>query len=296
MTPEPDKGHAEVPKFDTNWKKLRDQIPSFFAPPGWKDSLDSIATFWKDSIPDQQEKLKRFSSALALNDVPTQELVYSREYFDNTKQQLSGLISGINEIATGNKLPWKQIKEFASSADELSTGEMQDDQVIAILEAIHETAELNLTPEEMRQRIAQHVFEEIFLLGEHRIYEYSAAESGDDIIDRTTQDSLEDEKSELISAIKKEPWNAKTIKENAKIYRTWRRVIQSDSNSIDPELVYDQFEELWKATKAEGISRKSALHILQLGEDIHEEFESGEAFDIDLTEFYEDEDDEDQDE
>ena len=110
------------------------------------------------------------------------------------------------------------------------------------------------------------------------------------MIDRSTQDPLESEKSELISTISGKPWTPKEQKLAAKTYRAWRKVILDDSNSIEPDNVYDQLEELWNAAKGEGITRKSALHFLQLGEDVYKEIENGEGFDIDLTDYLDEED------
>ena len=54
----------------------------------------------------------------------------------------------------------------------------------------------------------------------------------------------------------------------------------------------DSLEILWKATKGEGISKKSALDLLQLTEEIYWGLEEGRAFDIDLSEYEEEGDEE----
>ena len=284
------KNNFELPAFKGNWQKLRSLVPPIAV--DWEETLDSITTFQRDSAPQEQEKLKRFSTALALQNIPQLERDDTQEYFDNTKKWLTDYVSGINKVASGEKVEWAEVKSLASNAEEIRSGSGQDDQAIALLEAINETSELKLSPEAMRQRIAQSVFEEIFQVGTHRVLEYTAVDDGDDLIDRSTQDPLESEKRDLISTIQSNPWTAKEKKEALKTYRAWRKVILDDSNSIDPDEVYDEFEELWKATKGEGVTRKSALHFLQLGEDIYKELEDGGAFDIDLSDYYEEDVDE----
>lgn len=287
MTPEPKNEVVELPKFEGNWQKLRKLVPMFA--PNWKETLDTLTTFWRDSAPLEQEKLKRFSAALMLDDIPKLEIEDARVYFDNTRSCLADFVNGTNDVANDMKPKWGEIKSMATNAENLIDGSGQDDQAIALLEAINETADLGLTPEQIRQRIAQATFEEIFLVGTHRILEYTAVEDGDSLINRSTQDSLESEKSELISTLRSTPWTTKEQKTAAKTYRAWRKVILDDGNSIDPDEVYEQFEELWNAAKGEGVTRKSSLHFLQLGEDIYQEIDAGEAFDIDLTDYDDDE-------
>lgn len=291
MSPEKTTRNIGLPKYEGNWQKFRKLAPAIA--PGWEETLDSITVFWRDSAPQEQAKLQRFSSALLLKTVPKLEKKDAQAYFDDTKRGFSKFVDGISSVASDDKLKWAEVELLANHVEDIRLRSNQNDQAIALLEAISETAELKLTPEEIRKRIAQATFDEIFLVGTHRILEYTAVDSGDELVHRSTQDSLEVEKYELISTIRSQPWNAKEKKEATKTYRAWRRVILSDDNTIDPDNAYDQLEELWNATRGQGITRKSALHFLQLGEDIYREIESGGAFDIDLTEFYDDHEDED---
>jgi len=194
---------TEIPEFKRNWVKLKDQLPGFFHPFGWKDTVDTIALCWRDNSDNIQQRIGQLSQALTLEHIPQLELNDAVECCDNTKKDWAEFTAGIKSIVRGEKLKWGQMKKLAEIADNLAKfGQGRDEQAIALLRAINETHREGRTPEEIRRKIAQSAFDEIFQVGEYRILDYTGADSGDEVETRITQDGLLSEKDELVHALK----------------------------------------------------------------------------------------------
>jgi hypothetical protein len=272
----------EIPDYQTNWVKLKDQIP-MFAPRDWKTTLDNVALGWQNGEKEYKAALVGFAHALALPNVPDLERKDASEYRDNLSVAYKGFFEGVNKIASGEKLKWSQVKELAEKSDELVTaGKQEDEQTMALLTAISETHVEGRAPEEIRQKIAQHAFKEIFETGKYRALEWTGAEVDEEVSERTTQDYFNEEKDELVAALHSNLWTKDEEKMMRKIYSAWKRIAAEADNNVDPE-VADSLEDLWKATRGKNISNTSSLEILQLAEDIYQELEKGKGFDVDLN-------------
>ncbi len=281
MSPE----SSPVPNYERNWGKLKGTLPFFSNNINWEHSLDTITTFWRDIYPSSQERLDRFTNALNLPGIPKPELRDATEYLGETERIIQNFLTIITSLAADEKIEWSSIEGLAEELQGITGDNSAGDQAIALLEAISETRDLGLTPQKMRQRIAQHAFDEIFTTGEHRMYDYTGAEYGDDVVDRTTADPLRSEKHELISAIKSRPWNNRVNTKRKKSFKKWKDAINHGDNNIDYQVAED-LEELWEATQGRKVTRKSALYYLTLAEDIYVGLEQDGAFDVDLNDPY----------
>lgn len=286
----------EMPMFDKHEASINNLVPTnkeagLDSNDDIRETLDNIVYLWRDHAGVVSKTYKRLTDANSAESVPVQERNDASEYTAATREKWEDVRSTIQAAIDKQKVEWDKVKLSSENSVDLFTEDRRkNEQAIALLEAIQETTDLNLKPEEMRQRIAQWIFEEIFIEATYRMYGYSAAEVGEDIPDLTTQDPLEEEKSEIISAFHRKPWDKKKKKENSKTYRAWRKLILSEDNSVDPDEVYDIFEDLWQAANGEGVTRKSALHYLQIGEDIYQGLQKGEAFNIELADYWDEED------
>lgn len=290
-------GIDKLPNFKTNWETIKSQIPTGILPFGWSDTLDKITYCWKFKGSAISERVGRLSSATALEGLPKLERRDALEYLENSKKQWGEFSDGINAIVKGEKLKWDQIQQLADVAEGFGEeGEGEDEQATALLEVLNRVSKERKLSKRFRQKIAQHAFDEVFQVGDYRAMDYTGADDMEDVWDRTTQDPVGVESNELLAALNKKLWTTKERKERRKTYLSWRRAILDGDNSVDEE-VADDLEKLWNAAyKNEATTRNSALHFLQLGEDIYKDMEEGGAFDIDITEYREDEDDEDSEE
>ena len=281
---------ASLPDYEANNHKLRNQFPTLYLPDLYppsdcEETLNKVARGWYSGEKIYQETLGRYTKALALPNIPKLEMKDVGEYQTKFKSPYPDFIQGVTEISNGEKLKWKRVEELAELGDKIAMkGNAKDEQAIALLHAISETHKEGRTPEEIRQKIAQHAFNEIYSLGKYRILEWTGAEDGEPVGSRTTQDELSEEKDELVSALKANLWDAAKTEEMAKVYKDLRRVAKSDDNRVDISVI-DELEKLWNATQGKGLTKKSSLEILQLAENIYESYEKGGAFDIDLKEY-----------
>jgi hypothetical protein len=286
---------TEIPDYKTNWEKIRNQIP-FFPPENWEGSLDSICYAWKNNKKIDARML-RLSSALALTSIPEPEIREATMGLRDLQKERADLNSGTSAIAAGTKLKWEKVEQLAQIAEEFTGdgGFGLLDMNTAVLEAINQVAnEPQGLPKDFRQRIAQHAFGEIFQVGKYRELEYKGIDSyGEGPEQRTTQDSVELEKAELVSALRNKPWGVRKTNEMRKVYKEWRRAILVGDTGVDEEdMVADDLKSLWlAASKGAGTSKYSTQVFLSNAEGIYTAMESGGAFDIEPEE-YEEEGDE----
>jgi hypothetical protein len=287
-----DPGKAvEIPEYNKkNWAAFGDQLPKFLLPWGYKDTLETIARCWRDSHEIIDANLATTSSVLALPHVPDLERKDAAEYLNSTQVLWGSFAGKVTAIVQKTNFPWKEIKALAADAKTLTDGISEDDQAIALLRAISKRYEEFKDPRELRRKIAQHAFDEIFNTGDYHIYDYTGSDDGE-VASRTTQDTEPVEENELEAAIRSPLWNEETLGENRKMYLAWRRAALSDENDVDPR-VATQLTNLWNGIRGKGTENHSSLYYLQLAEDIYRGLEEGGAFDIDLNEYMEEGDDE----
>lgn len=277
---EPDK----LPEFtDENWRKFLKLIPVLHQPDNWQETMDTVLEYWRDKGVDTEVRIERFSRALALPGIPILELKDAGKYLENTKRDWNVFLTGVCEVAAGVKPKWEKIEEISKAADNLGgdQGKGEDDQAVALLETISRFSEEGKLPENFRQRLAQHAFEEMAELSQYRIMDYTAAKVGDEVLIRTTQDAEADESVELLAALNQKLWDKHTLEKETKIYRAWRKYALSELR----EEVAANLKKLWEAASENiGTKRKSALYFLQLGEKVFSAMQGGDAFDVDLNE------------
>jgi hypothetical protein len=275
-----------LPDFNTNWAKIKNYLPRFSFTSGWEKVLNSITVTWRDNAEGIGTRIKLFSEALALPNVPQLEVSDASECLKDTRGKWGTFVEGVRGIANGVKYNWDQIKDISKTAKQIEDGSPRDIQATALLQAISETHKEGRTPEWMRQRIAQHAFDELVTTGLYRVIEYSG--NRDMVQVRTTQDDFNSEKSELMSALDSKMWDKEAIEKRTTDYKNLRKIILSGDNSVDAK-VANSLKSLWDAGNSEGVTKKSALHYLQLAEDTFKSMQEGGAFDIDLNEESEDE-------
>jgi hypothetical protein len=270
----------ELPDFGSNWRKIKDQLPRIFAPSDWKDVLDTITLAWRDCGKSTEDRVALFVGAITLPGIPKLELAEATEFMNTTRQDWDKFVEGVKGIVNGVHFKWSQMRELSALAEKVKeTNVGKDNQTIALLQAISQTRQEGKTPPWIRQRIAQHAFDEIVNTGIYRVLDYSGPD--DWVQDRTTEDGLDVEKAELAGALRHELWDRKTLREKTKIYKNLRTIIFKGDNSVERETA-DSLEKLWNAANGTGVTRKSALYYLRLAEDIYSDLQSGGAFDEEL--------------
>lgn len=283
----------ELPDFKQNWVKLRDNTPSFLMPRDWKAIFNIVYSCWRD-YPEVYAKITADLRAdLALEGISEKEREYTETNLKDLTEAWEAFKKGINQAVTGEKAKWGDIKKLRSLAEDLR-GPMarEEEQSEALLEVVSELKKEGNLPKNFEQGAVESGFMEIFSVGEYRIIDYTAVDDTDDLTERTTQDSKPDEKKELRMGLKGKIWTPEQVKEMRKIYKAWKRVALSGENNVDTS-VADDLDELWAAAwKGEGLKKKSVLHFLQLAEDIYQGLEQGGGLDIDLTEYQEEGDEE----
>lgn len=282
-----DLGQSGLPDFNTNWAKIKNYLPRISFTSGWKKILDSITVTWRDYGEATGTGLNSLEKALVLPNVPKLEVSDASEYLSSAKGGWNKFVEGVNGIASGAKFKWDQMKDLSDTADEVRDNySPKTSQAIALLQTISEMHKEGKTPEWIRQRIAQHAFDELVTTGLYRVIDYSGP--GDTVEIRTTQDDFNSEKAELMSALDGKMWDKEAIEKRTTDYKNLRKIILKGDNSVDAK-VADALKKLWDGANGTGVTKKSALYYLQLAEDTFKSMQEGGAFDIDLNE--EDDDD-----
>jgi len=277
MERQPISQENKLPDFKENWMKIKYQLPKFFPPSDWESVLDSITVGWRDLGEKIPDRLKTFSDSLALPNIPKMEVSEASLKYTEVKNEWDKFAEGIFGITNGVKYKWPQMLQLSYQAETLGYLKCSNIfQASALLQAISETHKEGRTPEVIRQRVAQHAFDELIRISTYSFYEHKG---GGPVTTRTTQDDPETEKNELVNALSSDLWDKNTIEKRMKDYKKLREIILKGYNSVDGD-VADQLERLWNATKGEGVTRNSALHFLKLTQEIYINLEHGGAFDV----------------
>src|SRR3989344_5008705 len=199
-----------LPEHRGNWKKLTEQLP-LWAPFDWKDTLDTINIVWKQDITSILEDRKRLEDAIGLPDVNSLEVDGAKEVLDSHAEKLQTFTTTISEIVSGKKFKWRTIREIQGIGYDLTESDRKRlDQAVSLLQSLSEAKFTEEDMPQIRQRMAQHAFLEIFQIGEYRANDYSGSDDGD-VIDRTTQDFPEVETVELTASFNDPLWDEDTI-------------------------------------------------------------------------------------
>lgn len=276
-----------IPDWETNWVKVKQSIPDgLFA--NWDETaLDKINIAWQ-RIPEISERVTRLGRAISIEGLPQKEVEYASESLGNSVEDAIKFREGIQRIADGEKLDWeKEIEVLGETGYRLSERESKrDDQATALLEAIAKLKGEGKLPENYEQLLAQHGIAEILSMWEYRVYDYSGAESGEEVEDRSTVDGTDDEKTEIYLALKKRAWTKEEAKAARQGHLAIRRIIRGDNN-VPVDLEADE-QKLWDAAlNDEGTTRNSGLYLLDLTEVIFSTIQENGGFDIDIHDYIE---------
>jgi len=178
---------------------------------------------------------------------------------EDIREKVDPINSQIIHFTQQPRLKKSDLGPVAEKIEDVREGAVQRSQIIAVGEAIVETANAGLDQKEMRKRIAQGAWEELLNSFAYAKLNYAAdARRG-----VTTQNELEEQKAELISSLTRKPWGKRQIEKNRKIYQALRKqmnILESDSEMLSSlKLVWDRASE-------EVHEGKSAIDILKTTE------------------------------
>lgn len=245
----------------------------------WKDTLDDIALWWQEGT-ERSDIGLRFRKATMGPGIPKLELQQANKVLQGRDENIDSIIISITTALDDPKLKWGDIQKIREQVQNYEEDTQHHIQINALLEAISESPENMRDVRVMRQRVAQHAWDELWNTGMYRIWDYSGRR--ETIDDRTTVDFIEEEKAELKAALDNKLWSAEKRKQQEKVYKTWRAVIRENfDDEINAEL-----RKLWAAVIGEEGQQVSAIDILENTEQIYQYLQAEGAFDIDLEDYY----------
>lgn len=248
-----------------------------------EEGLDQMYELWH-GFGQTEQRTKRLHTATQLDYLPELERneayeisVHNNTLVDNFRRNLMLFISGKYTDWTLADKAMQAAIQFEEVVDE-----PRENQITAFCEAVSEVSkEKQLTPEFVRQRIAQWALEEMFTEGA----QYAALYLNTEYNDPTSlRDDTEMEKTEIKSALRKQLWDAETLrKKESEFKKLLARLYEDVYNPEDEEII--AFKELWSAAKGTKIKLKtvSALQLLSHQHDVFESLRANEIFDIQLT-------------
>lgn len=284
----------EIPSFQEHVESLKNQIP-IFPPSDWEETLDAVAVCWQSGEKKFEIELGEFDKALALPNIPEEEKDIVSKYKQQYREKTYEFFTGIFEISANNKLKWSRMRELAEISKYLTDEDYRprDEQGLAFLYAVSETHHEGRTKEEIRQKIAQHAFEEVFQLGMYRVASWTGADSYRDLKEYSTRDFFEQEKGELSSALSNPLWTEEKTEDMKKLYKIWRKVAKEGDNRLDLDDI-ELLKGFWDLANGKSLTKTNSLEVLRLGERVYKKFEDKGAFDIQLD--LDDSEDEDEEE
>lgn len=299
---------VELPDYDKNWQKFVEGVPGphlFQSEEKWKEPIDAVMICWQVGKRELAKRVSEFSAALSLPNVSSLERVDAKDYLRVDEEAWSAFGKTVTEVVAGKQISKKELEELAGDAETLTGdwGRAQDDQALATLTAMNQVnteisagAKYEKDPAIQRQLMLQTAFNEMFTKAFYQMGGYTAAKTDDEVPKTTTQDVRWVEENQLIGALHSKLWDENTTKENRKAFMAFGRVIRSGENNI-PEELADDLKKIWRAaSKGEGCAKISAIALLQKVEDVYNAMREGGGFDIDLTEFQEEGDEEEENE
>lgn len=269
-----------VPDFEKNYSKIKDQIPKRFEPWDAESVVHNISTEWHGFKDEDFERVKRLDEAVKLPNVPKMELDIAKYRLDTVKKGTEEFLEGINKISGGEKLKWSKMRKISDAIEQLSridSGEI--DQSAALLYAISETHVEGRNPEWIRQRIAQHAFDELV---DTCAYGVLDSQKSKNILERSTQDSFEQEKDELVRALKDKQWSDEDLKQREVAYSGLQQMVINDKET-GYEISY-KIRGIWDEARGKEYTNISASDTLQTAEDFYKALYKSEGFNIPLGE------------
>lgn len=240
--------------------------------------INNINIWWR-TIDRSAAWVKRANLALTVDGLPKQEKVDAEFRFDNIDSTFKDINSSLNDLLTFEPNKIKKILNFmsislnkgAKKVERLSDEILRFDeiihnplknQIIAFSEAFNETRDLNNT-KKMRMKIAQWAFEETIVLFPRIQMRYQNA----GVPEPTTVDMIDEEKSELVDALKGELWRPEEVEK-------WKKIYEQNRNNMDNfsfnESVIEKFEFLFGSALGKIPEEEiiSAIRSLIVAEDV----------------------------
>ena len=249
-----------------------------------KDALDTIYLWWGADYPKSKAVIDRLQAVASKEELPSLEKRDILNQLKEAKGEVEPIVTEIVELlgmerVKSDKL-WEITRIITEVGQEEDWREKDNAQAIAVGEALVETTADNLDPREIRIRIAQGAWEEVLNAFTYYKLHY-AAETEAEV---TTQDSIAEEKTELIASLRRKPWGIRQLQKNRKVYSGLRK--QIIANEYD-EQILDDLKLVWDAARGAVPSDKSALNILFANEQVLTGLAREGALDWDLEELEE---------
>ena len=244
------------------------------------DYKDTIFNWWRE-VKKRSGYFVRFEAATNLEGVPKLEKNEAKKNLAETRAGFDVINASIISFIEKPKATLKdairravqniyrtppeveQANAIAVAIEEYKeTYDLENEQVIAVCEAISETRDLGQSEEVIRQKIAQHGFEEMGTLFPYQRFAY-LYEAGEE---PTTVDPLESEKSELITAIKGELWTGKERRKYRSLYNRLRKMMDRLKFETEVKTGFNMVFDL--AIGEASLSRNSAIEILNRVENV----------------------------
>ena len=223
-----------------------------------KEELDSIYVWWT-RYPETKRRIERLQAVASSGRLPYLENKQLLRELKDLREKVDPINSQIIHFTQQARLKKSDLKPAADKIEEAYRGALQQSQVIALGEAIVETADVGLDQQEMRKRIAQGAWQELLNLSTYAKINYAADTEG--LV--TTQNELEEQKVELISSLTRKPWGKRQINKNRKIYQALRK--HMNNLECDSEML-SNLKLIWDRASGEIHEGKSAIDILNATE------------------------------
>jgi hypothetical protein len=254
-----------------------------------KKALDRMYEFWLE-MDGFTDGVLRMDKAMRLPGVPEKEKAAAKKYLDDLVVVAEPISASLREffIISEDQRSWKKdskpiydaIKKYDDSDD---VGKYEHS-ITALLETISETKGSGWkTEQEMRQKIAQHALEELWVTCDYAQFYYAA----DVDIDATTIDDFNQEKSEFIAALNGDFWNESQLEKNKKAVSALRKVLED----VDDEIYPKYLDILWKTAKGKAKKETTAIDIIIAAEEIFQGLKDEGAFEWDPDDEYDEDED-----
>jgi len=268
---------VELPRYTTEtFKRFVDLTPDDYREngqaAGWaKEILDTTNIWWR-TINKTQEGLSRYKSAFTLFGLPRLESRQARQGYEEAQDITNKIIWGIDLFLHSSKPSWDKVGEIAETVGSWNERKKEDGQIVALCEAISETNNLGLSENEIRQKIAQHAWDELMAI-------FPYAKVRDETL--TTRDELETEKQELKTAIEGPLWDIDDRKKAGVDFRKYKGQMRKGEYELT---LRRAFKFLYECAKGNIPQKKSAIDILRAQEEIFVGLYDEDAFDFEIEE------------
>ena len=244
-----------------------------------KEELDRLYLNWT-GLQEVGSNMERLDEAISTDKLPELEKRDLKRELKEFRAITNPITSSIINLTKREKLGNQDLSPINSQIEASKEKFGWLEQVLALGEAIVETRDQNPDERLIRQRIGQAEWEELLNAFAWKKLHY-AAESG---VDVTTEDSLTEQKEELISALRRKPWGQRQTEKNRKVYQGLRKRISRTEEGIE---ILKNLKIVWDSARGSIPQGISALDIVKSGELALQDLDSEGAFEWDPEELEE---------